>query len=150
VAAEGGVGVGVGGWAGGGGGVGAGGWSAVAVEEHEPGRDGRVAGDRQVTAVDGPVAAGAEGDQVLGVGGAAVFPVPDVVDVEEPAAPAVPAAVVAVFDETAEERGDGVLLPPEGDGGPVAPEDGPDGLLTWRVAATTELGLRRWCVGASR
>ena len=63
-----------------------------------------VAGDVEGAVVVAVVVVGAEGDEVGGFGGAAVFPVADVVDFESGGAAAArdgAAAVVAVFDGAA-------------------------------------------------
>jgi hypothetical protein len=84
--------------------------AVVVVEAEAVGAVG-VAGDGEEAFVDHAVVGGAEGEQVGGVGGAAVGPVDEVVDVE----PAVVAAagdaagVVALFDDDAEPGGDVAL-----------------------------------------
>jgi hypothetical protein len=85
--------------------------AVVVVEAEAVGAVG-VAGDGEEAFVDHAVVGGAEGEQVGGVGGAAVGPVDEVVDVE----PAVVAAagdaagVVALFDDDAEPGGDGAFV----------------------------------------
>jgi hypothetical protein len=62
------------------------------------------AGDGEVALVVGGVVGAAQGDEVLLVGGAAVFPVPDVVDVQAAGASAAgdAAAPIAVDDQASE------------------------------------------------
>ena len=85
---------------------------AEAVGEHQAVRRDRVpTADPEQPMVVGPVAAAAQGDEVLVVGGAAEQPVHDVVDVEVVArtAPRHAAGVVAVQDEAAQALGHDAL-----------------------------------------
>ncbi len=84
-----------------------------------------------------PVVAGAEAEEVVGVGGAVVFPVDDVVDLEPPALVTArdPAAAVAVLDEPADPAGDDVLGAPQVHRGPVRLPDDLGVTVAGQVAA---------------
>ena len=66
-------------------------------------------GDGDDAAMVGPVVMGADQDEVVEIGGAAVFPVPDVVGVQTAGGPAAGyhAAVVAVLESAAQSSVDG-------------------------------------------
>jgi len=88
-----------------------------------------VAPDLEASEVVEAVVATAQGDEVVGVGWAAVFPVDDVVDVEAVAADTAwdAAAAVSVFDEAADPAGHDVDLSAQVDRGAVSFEDGAHG-----------------------
>ena len=91
-------------------------WAPPPVGDGEPTRDVRVAGDDDLAAVNGSMMRPADTREVPGVGGAAIFPVAEMMDFDAAGGAAAgddTRATVAVLDRPARVVGHGAMLTPD-------------------------------------